>query len=212
MLSTLRRWVRAACVRAAAVLVATALLASAPALAGPGHDHGHEGPAAPSGPALPRAVATSDLFELVAVLDGKTITIFIDRTATTEPVAGAKLELELAGQKLRAQPVNAAQAGAAGGDFTVTLPAELKEGVYPLTATVTAGNDIDLLAGEFDIHGAAHADEHAHDHALGGWLGELVAHGPGAWGWAGGGLLLAVAGALLWRRRSSNAARSGVVA
>jgi cobalt-zinc-cadmium efflux system outer membrane protein len=35
-----------------------------------GHDHG-EAPAAPAGPALPRFAATSDLFELVGVLDGQ---------------------------------------------------------------------------------------------------------------------------------------------
>jgi hypothetical protein len=205
MPATLRPLSQAAGMHLAAMFAAMLLAGPMAASAGPGHNHGHEGPAAPSGPALPRAVASSDLFELVAVLEGRQLTIFIDRAATNEPVVGAKLELELAGQKLQVQPVDAAQAGAAGGDFTVTLPAALKEGVHPLTATVTAGADIDLLAGEFDIHG--HAHDHAHAH--GGWLGERVAHGPGAWGWALGALIGLAIAALFWRRR---AAHSGVMA
>jgi hypothetical protein len=31
--------------------------------------------------------------------------------------------------------------------------------VLPITATVSAGSDADLLAGELDIHEAPHADE-----------------------------------------------------
>jgi hypothetical protein len=169
--------------------------------AGPGHDHDHDhgGPAAPSAPALPRAVASSELFELVAVLDGRQLTVFVDRAATNEPLASAQLELELAGQKLAVQPVDPAQAGATGGDFTVTLPAALPPGVHPLTATVTAGADIDLLAGEFDIPDTTPADDH------GGWLGELRAHGPGALGWGIGALLLGAAGVWQWRRRAARA-------
>jgi hypothetical protein len=194
--------------RLAALLASLVMFAAAlPAGAGPGHDHGDEAPAVPSGPALPRATAGSDLFELVAVLDGRQLTVFIDRAATNEPVVGGQLELELAGQKLQAQAVDTAKVGAAGGDFTFTLPEPLKPGVHPLTATVTAGPDIDLLAGEFSIPDAADAGGHTH----GGWFGELVAHGPGPWGWALGAVLAAAAavGTLRWRRR---AARPGVVA
>ena len=46
------------------------LLFACAAFAGEGHDHG-EAPAAASGPALPRFTATSDMFELVGVLDGQ---------------------------------------------------------------------------------------------------------------------------------------------
>ena len=57
--------------------------------------------------------------------------------------------------------------------------------------------DIDLLAGEFDIHTDAPADSHAH----GGWFGELMAHGPGALGWGLGAVLVAAVGVVWWRRR-----------
>jgi hypothetical protein len=200
----------AATSRAAWLVALWMLLAAVPALAGPGHDHGDEGPTSSSVPALPRAVASSELFDLVAVLDGQRITIFIDRSATNEPIVGATLELELAGRQLPVQPVDAATAGPAGGDFTVTLPEALKGGVYPLTATVTAGADIDLLASQFEVHDASVADahDHAHDHAFGGKFGELVAHRPGALGWAAGALVIAGMFAVWWWRRSAESVRS----
>ena len=69
--------------------------ASLAALAGDGHDHG-EAPAAPSGPAMPRFAATSDLFELVGVLDGAQLSLYLDHSADNRPVADAQLELDLA--------------------------------------------------------------------------------------------------------------------
>ncbi len=62
------------------------------ARAGDGHDHGDAPPAA-SGPALPRFAAVSDLFELVGVLDGKRLTLYLDHAADNRPVKDAKLEL-----------------------------------------------------------------------------------------------------------------------
>ena len=47
-------------------------------------------------------------------------------------------------------------------DGSVFLP---KPGVLPITATVTAGAEVDLLAGELDLHEAPHADEAVHEHS-----------------------------------------------
>src|SRR3989344_4248190 len=66
------------------------------ALAGPGHDHG-EAPAAVAGTALPRFAATSDLFELVGVLDGQKIALYLDHAGDNSPVKDARLELDIAG-------------------------------------------------------------------------------------------------------------------
>ena len=58
----------------AALSLAVLLLGtSMSATAGEGHDHGDAAPAA-AGTALPRFAAVSETFELVGVLDGKTIT------------------------------------------------------------------------------------------------------------------------------------------
>lgn len=124
----------------ALVLCATTALA----WAGEGHDHGDEAPSA-AGPALPRFTATSDLFELVGVLDGKRLTLYLDRAADNSPVKDARLELELAGAKVKVEPHGE-------GEFEVLLAEAPKEGVMAVTATVMAGNDSDLLAGELDIH------------------------------------------------------------
>jgi hypothetical protein len=125
------------------------------AWSGPGHDHGDEAPQATAGAALPRFAASSDLFELVGVLDGKALTLYLDRAATNEPVPQASLELELAGAKLNPKPLP-------DGSYAVELAQALGEGVHPVTATVTAGDDVDLLAGELDVHSAVAPDEHAH--------------------------------------------------
>lgn len=157
----------------AALGVAAAALLPGPTLAGPGHDHGHDhGGSAPAatGPALPRFAAASDLFELVGVLDGRQVTLFLDRAADNAPVTGAQIELEIGGTKFTAE--------AHDDVYHLTLPAAPQPGVLPVTATVTAGADIDLLASELDIHEAAPADEAAHVHGwqeVAGWAAAATA-------------------------------------
>ena len=122
------------------------------ALAGPGHDHGEApAPAAAAGTALPRFAATSDLFELVGVLDGQKIALYLDHAGDNSPVKDARLELDIAGTSVPVTRV-------AEGEFQAALAAPLAEGVSPVTATVAAGNETDLLAGEIDLHPAAHTD------------------------------------------------------
>ncbi len=160
---------------------------------GHGHDHGDSAPAA-AGPALPRFAAVSELFELVGVLNGKQITLYLDRVADNSPVTEAKIELEIAGKKFLAQ----VRQGLHGADeFEVVLPEAPKPGVLPITAMVNAGPDADLLAGEFDIRETAHSHS---DEAAQGRSWKRVA------GWAAGGIgvlaALVVAGRrLLWPRR-----------
>jgi hypothetical protein len=114
-----------------------------------GHDHG-EAPAAAAGPAMPRFAATSDLFELVGVLDGQKLSLYLDHAGDNSPVKEAQLELDMAGTPVPVTRV-------AEGEFQAALAAPLAEGVSPVTATVVAGSDTDLLAGEIDVHAATHA-------------------------------------------------------
>ena len=74
------------------------------ALAGEGHDHG-DAPAPAAGPALPRFTAVSELFELVGVVDGKHITLYLDRFADNSPVKDATLELQLDGKAIPSKPM-----------------------------------------------------------------------------------------------------------
>lgn len=136
--------------------IATLLTAAAPqVLAGDGHDHG-EAPSPAAGPALPRFSAVSELFELVGVVDGKAVTLYLDHFADNRPVEEARLELELGGQ-----PISVALH--APGEFEATLAAPLQPGVVSVTATVFAGEEVDLLAGELDLHeeSEAHAEPQA---------------------------------------------------
>lgn len=169
-----------------AVLLAAAFFNS---WAGPGHDHG-EAPAAAAGPAKPRFTATSEDYELVGVVNGKRITLYLDHAADNRPVKEATLELDLGGTKLAVQPHGE-------GEFEAMLAKELQPGVTSVTATVVAGQQSDLLAGELDIHadtpnaGAAHGAR---------WKTL------GSWGAAGLLLLGALAGLLVVRKKQGGAA------
>ena len=157
------------------------------ALAGEGHDHG-EAPVAASGSALPRFAATSDLFELVGVLNGKKLALYLDRTENNSPVKDARLELEIGGAKIAVKRVGE-------GEFEAELAALPSQGPLTVTATVIAGNDADLLAGELDIHLVAHGPE-----AGSAWSSRVIA------GWGAGALALL---ALLFGLRRARAARVG---
>ena len=162
--------------RLAGAFLALTILAAVPAVAGEGHDHG-ETPSTAAGTALPRFSAVSELFELVGVVNGRQLTLYLDHAASNAPVTDAKLDLEVGGLKLELKP-------RAAGEFEATLAAALKPGVTPVTATVTTPTESDLLAGEIDVHGlpldAAQADA-AHEYSwkeYAGWaLGGIVALG-----------------------------------
>ena len=118
--------------------------------AGEGHDHG-EAATASAGSAQPRFIAVSETFELVGVLSGKRLTLYLDRAADNSPVKEAQLELELGGAKVAVKPGGV-------GEFEATLAQDLKAGVTSVAATVIAGQETDLLAGELDIREGAPAD------------------------------------------------------
>ena len=130
-----------------------ALIAATPftTWAGEGHDHG-EAPAAAAGPALPRFSAVSETFELVGVINGRQLTLYLDRANDNSPVKDAKLELELGGVKVDVKPHGE-------GEFEATLAQALKPGEITVSATVVAGQETDLLAGDLDIHEDNHAGE-----------------------------------------------------
>lgn len=154
-----------------------------------GHDHGDSTPAA-SGPALPRFDAVSDGFELVGVLDGRRLTLYLDRAADNAPVTDARIELEIAGAQVDVEK---------HGDedtFGATLAAAPAPGVLPVTATITAGDEVDLLAGELDLHGTAEAPPRA-------------AHRPAGWIAAAAAVALALVALVVVRRRRASAVTRG---
>ena len=141
--------------------LATIALASLGALAHGDEDHGEKkAPAASSANAGPRFEAHSDLFEVVGTVERDQLTITVDRYASNEPVRDAKVEIEVGSAKGIASPgpdgsysfKNAALAQATSAPVTL-----------PVSLTITAGKDADLLAAELTIGAVAAADAHAAD-------------------------------------------------
>jgi membrane fusion protein, heavy metal efflux system len=152
------------------------------AWAGEGHDHG-DAPAATAGTASPRVSSHSDLFELVGVVDGGELKIYLDRYATNEPITNATIEVEVGSIKgiAAAQP---------DGSYSFKNDVFSKPGELAVTFTVLAGQDTDLLAGELKIGKIDAA--HAHDATGRPWM---------RWAAYGGGALLLVAIAVIAIRR-----------
>jgi hypothetical protein len=124
-------------------VLAGSLIFSTTAYAGPGHDHGDEAPLG-VGEASPRVVMESELFEAVGILKGRMLEIYIDHAATNAPVQNAKVELELNGQQV---PVELHSEG----EFDAQLPEGIEDGTVAVSMTVSAGEDIDLLAGDLIV-------------------------------------------------------------
>lgn len=192
----------------AAILLVAA--STVPAVASPGA-HGPNGEHLDSNQtgqlqagAAPRLEAASELFELVARLEGGELSLLIDRFATNEPVLKADVEVESGSRKAKAK------FHADLGDYAVDDPAMLQllstPGEHPVLITVLAGEDSDLLDGVLRVStsqlegdaggpGTAGGDEHGHRHAANWWRWALV-----------GVVVIAAALAWRWRRRSNEGA------
>ncbi|MFZ5690847.1 MAG: efflux RND transporter periplasmic adaptor subunit [Pseudomonadota bacterium] len=108
-----------------------------------GHDHGPAAPAAPATVA-PRGEAHSERFEVVAVAQGKTLTLYLDDFKTNAPIEGADIEVEI--------PSGPASAKALGnGVYSLDAPFLQKGGHIDLIVTVNAGGEPDILPVSFDV-------------------------------------------------------------
>lgn len=124
------------------------LLFACAAVAGDGHDHGEEkAAAAPASATVPRLVMESTQFELVGTLEGDGLHLYLDDHASNAPITDASVELELAGQRIKAEPE-------ADGSYHAALAQPLPEGEYAVLATILAGETSDLLTGDLDVHAA----------------------------------------------------------
>ena len=140
--------------------------------------HSHDAPASTaSAPVIPRFAAVSELFEVVGTADGTQLALYLDRFADNAPVAGATLEVSVGDTPVVVKEI-------AAGEFEGTLAQALPSGVTSVTVSVQAGDETDLLAGDFDVHAEA-----AEEHAQRDWRA-LLPWGLAALGLAGGGLWL----------------------
>ncbi len=182
-------------------LALCSLLLAAPAFAGPGgpdHQHGPE-PTATALPQSPRLVAVSEAWQLVGILKGGALTLYLDRQEDNAPASGATLDLDIAGRTVRAEPQP---------DGTFRIPAEaLGTGEVEVLATV-GGAAPDLLVGTIRVPGgaAAPAAAHGHSHALSDFLHRRVSVETVLIALAGTGIGALAVGFLFGRRRAGVAA------
>ncbi len=125
------------------------LLALSPAQAHEGHVHADEAQAAPATVA-PRFAARTDAFELVGVLTGGEIWLYVDRADNNAPVDQAEIELESGAFKARAQR-------SAPAVYRLKAGPLANAGKHAVTISVSAGEDADLLVASFDNAPAAAA-------------------------------------------------------
>ena len=165
---------------AATFLALTFTLLSPLTMAGPGHDHGEAAPQA-QGTALPRFVAVSEDLEMVGIVNGKQLTIYLDRFTDNSPVNDAQIEIDIAGSTYKAEKHGE-------GEYEVILKDTLKPGVLAITATIQAGELNDLMAAELDLQVVE--EEHSHHFS---WKAVAM--------WSGAGLLALMALGVMFRFR-----------
>lgn len=114
------------------------------ALAHEGHDHGTPPPAAVT-TSNPRVTAQSDTYELVGILRGERLGLYLDRFTSNEPVTDAKIVVTVGGdQDVQAEP-------ASNGVYTVASPKFSGESPLELIFAVTAPGGDDLLIGTLQL-------------------------------------------------------------
>ena len=133
------------CTFACTMIVVLATGFAAPAHEG--EDHGSVSDRVAITGAAPRAEATSDNFELVATAKNGTLTVYIDRLLTNEPVTSAGLAIETPAGSV------AASLGK-DGTYLVPAPWSVREGKYDLIFTFTEKDKTDILLATLEVSAA----------------------------------------------------------
>jgi cobalt-zinc-cadmium efflux system membrane fusion protein len=180
-------------------LVATLVLAVSGSVVGTaaheGHDHGPPPPPLPT-TIKPRLAIHSDTYELVAILNGASLSLFLDRYDSNEPVTDARISLLAGETSADAEP-------RPDGTYRVIVPALAKPGRHELVFTISHKDGDDLLAGEFTTSEPPVASVAAAPRAagLGSWQQGILTLGIGIvvgfalggfWRWRRPALLLAI--------------------
>lgn len=113
-----------------------------------GHKHDKEIQPQSNVVAAPTLTAVSENYELVAIVQDRQMTIYLDQFASNAPIIDADLELDFSGTVVKATRN-------ADGTYAVTLPKniDLKRSL-PVTVTILAPAGADLLSGDLVISGA----------------------------------------------------------
>ncbi|MDP2833334.1 MAG: hypothetical protein Q8Q28_08595 [Pseudomonadota bacterium] len=154
-----------------------------------GHDHGDAPKPVPVAAAAPRFAAASEEFELVGVLHGSVLTLYLDHYASNAPVVKATLEVEVGQRKMQAKEAEPGVYRLELGNTQVAA----KPGRLGLVFTIQAGESVDLLTANLELPAAPVADAAVFDWRRLGWAG----------------LALPLLGVWVWRRRVSGRKEHG---
>ncbi|KAA0571898.1 HlyD family efflux transporter periplasmic adaptor subunit [Azospirillum sp. Sh1] len=157
---------------AASIAASLAAPVALPALAHEGHGHGDASKPVVAA-AMPTMETASPDFELVAVVQGKSLLVTLDRFATNEPVTGATVEVGAGGEAVTASPVSGEE-----GIYRLDAAWLSKPGPHELTVSVTAADAADLLIGTLEIPATARPAEPEDGSGVSAILGQ-VRHDPG---------------------------------
>jgi len=96
-------------------------------------------------PPSPRVVATSEKYQIVGVVEGEVLVVYLDRTEDNAPVTGATVEVSLDGEAFKAELQEKT------GTYEVTAPVLRKPGSYEVLVTLSEGGAHDLLVATLTI-------------------------------------------------------------
>lgn len=114
-------------------------------------DHDHGPPAAAATGSLPRLATKSEAYELVAILDGERLTIYVDRFEDNSAVTDATVTVTIDGEPVAAEP-------AANNTFAVTSKRFGGGGAVELIFDIKAPAGDDLLIGSLTLPNRAAAE------------------------------------------------------
>jgi RND family efflux transporter MFP subunit len=134
---------------AALAWMAAVLLGPSVSPAHEGHDDADSARATLISSTYPRVTAQSELYELVGILKGDRLLIYLDRVATNEPVTDAKVRVTIGdSEAIDAEPAD-------NGTYAVSSPRLSGTDSVEVIFAITANNADDLLVGAITLPKAA---------------------------------------------------------
>ncbi|HMM55074.1 MAG TPA: hypothetical protein PKC23_08665 [Candidatus Desulfobacillus sp.] len=116
----------------------------------------------------PRAEALGEAFEVVAVLAGGRLTLYVDRQEDNSPVANAVVEVDSDDFKAVAEPI-------APGEYAAPGEALSRPGRHPLAVSIQTAEAADLLATTLEVAAPPAGARGASWSAWAGWGGAAAA-------------------------------------
>jgi membrane fusion protein, heavy metal efflux system len=130
---------------AALTWMAAVLLGPSVSPAHEGHDDDDSARTALTSSTYPRVTAQSELYEVVGILKGDRLLIYLDRVATNEPITDAKVRVTIGDS----EAIDAAPAE--NGTYAVSSPRLTGTGSVEVIFAITANNADDLLVGAMTL-------------------------------------------------------------